>query len=104
MLISTAEGAGQIVSAREDTRFYDDVACLAADFAAHARDVTAFVRVQGGGWSEVRAASFVRLSGSRTAMGSGFQAYSTSEQARAADREGRTLTWDEVVALAGQHK
>ena len=33
MLISTDSGGGEIVSATEDTRFYDDVGCLAADWA-----------------------------------------------------------------------
>src|SRR5690242_10075131 len=33
MLVSTEAGAGEIVSDHDDTRFYDDVGCLAADWA-----------------------------------------------------------------------
>ena len=51
MLISTERGGGEIVSATDDTRFYDDVACLAADWANRSGDVGAYVHV-GGGWSD----------------------------------------------------
>ena len=35
MLISTDKGGGEIVAGNQETRFYDDIACLAADWSAH---------------------------------------------------------------------
>jgi len=101
MLVSSESGAAQIVSGSEDTRFYDDVGCLAADWDRRGADATGFVRLSGGGWSDARAASYARPIDARTAMGSGFVAYPSAEEARAADRDGRALTWDDLVALAG---
>ena len=101
MLISTDSGGGEIVSATEDTRFYDDIGCLAADWAAHHGDARAFVRVAGGRWSDAQAASFAQPADARTAMGSGIVAFAAAADARAADRAGRALTFDEVVQLSG---
>ena len=101
MLISTESGGGEIVSATEDTRFYDDVACLAADWETHHRDTRAFVRIAGGEWSDAKAASFAQPADARTAMGSGVAAFFTAADARAADRTGRALTFDDVVHLPG---
>ena len=97
MLISTADGASEIVSAREDTRFYDDVACLAADWHAHGADATAWVRLGDGSWREARAASYARPAAARTAMGSGLLAFATADAARAADRDGRVRTWNDII-------
>ena len=104
MLISDEAGAAEIVSARDDTRFYDDLGCLAADWQhqvkadpAFGSGATAFVRVSGGGWSDVRSAFFARPDGARTAMGSGLVAYATRDEAQRADRDGRALTWAEVA-------
>jgi hypothetical protein len=101
MLISTEAGAGQIVSGHEDTRFYDDVGCLAADWRAHQQGATAFVRVHGGAWADVGTASFARPPAARTAMGAGLVAYATPAEATAADRQGRALTWADVIEHAG---
>ena len=101
MLISTDTGGGQIVSANEETRFYDDIACLAADWLAHHDQVTAYVRLSDGAWSEAREASYAQPATAHTAMGSGFTAFATIAEARAADRDGRVLSWDEVVKRAG---
>jgi hypothetical protein len=102
MLISTDSGGGQIVSSREETRFYDDIACLAADWASHHdADARAFVRVSSGSWSDAAAASYARPTGGRTAMGSGIAAFAAAADARAADRDGRVLTWDQVIAQTG---
>ena len=98
MLISTETGSGQIVPARGETRFYDDLGCLAADWADHRAQATAFVRT-GQAWSEADAASFAQPPAARTAMDSGFVAFARAEDARAADRAGRALGWDEVVRL-----
>ena len=104
MLISTEAGAGEIVTAHEDTRFYDDVGCLAADWKAHAREATAFVRVESGGWVDARQAWFAHPERARTAMASGLLAYATADAAKQADRGGRALGWDEVVADAGERR
>lgn len=101
MLISTQRGAGQIVSATEDTRFYDDVGCLAADWAARHGEARAFVRLADGTWSEAQAASFAQPADARTSMGSGVVAFALIADARAADRAGRALTFDDIVRLGG---
>ena len=94
MLISTDSGGGQIVSATDDTRFYDDIGCLAADWRV-------FVRIAGGRWSDAMDASFARPAAVATAMGSGIVAFALAAEARAADRDGRALTFDEVVRASG---
>ena len=66
MLISSENGGGQIVSSSEDTRFYDDVACLAADWTAHTADARAFVRISGGGWADALGASYAQPADART--------------------------------------
>jgi hypothetical protein len=103
MLISTDAGAGQIVSVYDDTRFYDDVGCLAADWKAHANTM-AFVRTRTGEWIDAAGAWFARPDGARTAMSSGFVAYATAEDAKQADRDGRALGWHEVVRTMGDRR
>jgi len=99
MLISSDRGGGEIVSATEDTRFYDDVGCLAADWEARNGDARAYVRVAGE-WRDVQAASFAQPADARTAMGSGIVAFAAAGDARAADRTGRALTFDQVTRLS----
>lgn len=99
MLISSESGSGQILSSSEDTRFYDDIGCLAADWTAHRGDARAFVRTSGGGWADAQGASYAQPAGARTAMGSGVAAFATVADASAADRAGRALTFDDVVHL-----
>lgn len=101
MLISSETGGGEVMSSSEDTRFYDDIGCLAADWAARPADARAFVRIAGGKWSDARDASYAQPNQFRTAMGSGVAAFATIAEARAADRAGRALTFDEVVHLGG---
>ena len=101
MLVSSHAGSGQIVFGHDDTRFYDDIGCLASDWNRRADTAAAFVFV-GGDWSDARGASFARPAGARTAMGSGFVAFPTAAAARAADRDGRAFTWDDIVRLAGE--
>jgi hypothetical protein len=101
MLISTESGAGQIVSAMEDTRFYDDLGCLRADWAAHRGEARAFVRIAGGTWRDAHEASFAEPADARTAMGSGIAAFPTAADARAADRAGRALTFDDLIHPTG---
>ena len=102
MLISTETGGGEIVSSSEDTRFYDDVGCLAADWAAHHGDgAEAYVRIGAGRWSKAQAAFYAQPNGIRTAMASGVVAFDTIAGARAADHAGRALSFDDVVKLGG---
>jgi nitrous oxide reductase accessory protein NosL len=101
MLISSDRGGGEIVSSSEDTRFYDDIGCLAADWIIHRKDAHAYVRLGGGLWSDAHAASYAQPNGVETPMGSGFAAFATISEARAADRAGRVLTFDDVVTLTG---
>jgi nitrous oxide reductase accessory protein NosL len=101
MLISSEDGAGEILAPHHDTRFYDDVRCLSAEWAADHESAAAFVHLRDSGWIDARSASYARPLTARTPMGSGLVAFATAEQARAADRSGRTLTWDEVAAQTG---
>ena len=104
MLISSDSGGGEIVSATEATRFYDDIGCLAGDSRARQGSARAFVRVAGGQWTDARAASYAEPADARTAMGSGIAAFATAAAARAADRAGRALTFDEIVRVSGASK
>lgn len=104
MLVSSDAGSGEIVSAREETRFYDDVGCLIADWShragrdpAFASASTPFVRVLGGGWADARRAWFGRPAGARTAMASGLVAFATEADARAADPSGGVRNWSDVL-------
>jgi nitrous oxide reductase accessory protein NosL len=101
MLISTDTGTAEIVSPGEETRFYDDVGCLAAEWPARAGRGRAFVRVASGRWIEAGSAFYAQAESIRTAMASGFGAFATSTDASGADRAGRSLTFDDVVRLTG---
>lgn len=99
MIISSDSDAGQAVSASEDTRFYDDVGCLARDRAAHGSGARLFVHeARGAAWIPVENAWFARSARLRTPMGHGLWAYSTEEAARAAADDGRVLRWTDVVS------
>jgi len=104
MLISSDSGGGEIVSASEDTKFYDDIGCLAADWAAHHDGDHAFVRIAGDRWSEAQAASYAQPDGIQTAMASGVAAFATPAEARVADRAGRALTFDDIIGLTGRRR
>ena len=100
MLISTERGNAQIVSATEETRFYDDIGCLSADWPAHSAGAHAFVRVAGG-WADAGTAAYARPSGARTAMGSGVVAFASAADARAAAGGPDVMTFDNVVQRTG---
>lgn len=104
MLISTDRGAAEIVSTGEETRFYDDIGCLAADWEAHQGNARSFVRVADGRWVDTSDASFAQPAGERTAMGSGVVAFAAAGEARAADRAGRALVFGDVVRMSGTNK
>jgi hypothetical protein len=104
MLISSEAGAGEILSPSDDTRFYDDIGCLAADWDAYRAGARAFVRLSGGRWEDARTASYARPGHAQTAMGSGFVAFETAAAARSADRDGRAMTLDDLVRLNGERR
>ena len=107
MLISSERGSGEVVSADGDARFFDDIACLAADWIAHAaaaRGARAFVRLPGGGWADATDAAYARPASARTAMGSGIAAFASTADAQAADSGGRAMTFDEVVRQSGEKR
>src|SRR5262249_45052479 len=99
MLISVDAGAGEILSSADDTRFYDDVGCLAADWVAHGAGARAFLRLPDGRWQDAQTASYARPPGAHTAMGSGFVAFASQAEAAAADREGHALTFGDLSRL-----
>jgi hypothetical protein len=100
MLISTDRGAAQIVSAVEDTRFYDDVGCMAADWPAHATRARAFVRVENA-WVDAGTAAYTRSNSARTAMGSGVLTFASAADARASGAAEPVMTFDEIVRATG---
>ena len=104
MLVSSDSGAAEIVSSDAETRFYDDVGCLAADWKAHPPDGVAFVHLPSGRWSDAREVWYARPIDAHTAMSSGLVAYATETEARAADREGRALAFTDVVGGGGVRK
>ena len=101
MLISSDRGGGEIVSSSEETRFYDDIGCLAADWTTHGPDARPYVRIDGGRWSDAQLAFYAQPNGIQTAMASGLAAFATAAEARAADRDARALTFDDVVRMRG---
>jgi hypothetical protein len=100
MLISVERGSAQIVASGKDTRFYDDVGCLAADWRAHAPHGQAFVRTAAG-WTPAEAAAFARPADARTPMGSGIVAFASADDARAAGSGASLMTFDQVMQSAG---
>jgi nitrous oxide reductase accessory protein NosL len=101
MLVSSERGAAQIVSAAADTRFYDDVGCLAADWTAHASGGHAFVRAADGAWVDAASAVYAKPAGTRTAMGSGLVAFATAADAQSAAGGAPVMTFDDVVRATG---
>lgn len=96
MMISEISDAAQCVSAREETRFYDDLGCAAADAGRVPITGRFFVRADGGTkWIGADAAFYART-GERTPMAYGYFAYSTEAQAKARDAQGRALRWSAV--------
>lgn len=104
MLISTEAGSGEILSASDETRFYDDIGCMAADWVSQQNGAVAWVQLSSGGWKDAQTAFFAQPASARTPMGWGFVAYAAAADARAADRLGRALTWSELVRAAGERR
>jgi hypothetical protein len=96
MIISDDRNAAEVVSPRDDTRFYDDIGCLARDPAARDADQRLYVRA-GGDWLPVDEAWFARPAGLTTPMGHGIAAYGSEAAAREADRANLSLRWADVL-------
>jgi hypothetical protein len=96
MMISEIADAAEYVSAKEETRFYDDLGCAAEDAGRVPIRGKFFVRSDGGTkWIAAEDAFFAKT-GERTPMGHGFFAFSTAAQAKARDGQGRALRWADV--------
>jgi hypothetical protein len=102
MLISSDRGAAQIVSAVEETRFYDDVGCMAADWPAHSTRARAFVRAANT-WVDAGSASYTRSAAARTAMGSGVLPFASATDARASSAAEPVMRFEEIVRATGAH-
>jgi hypothetical protein len=99
MLISADDTGGQIVSANDEPRFYDDIACLAADAARASEEARAYVRTVSGSWAAAERAGYAHAGKTPTPMGSGIVAFETVDAARASVSVAEAMTWQDVVAL-----
>ena len=99
MLISDLANAGQVLVPGEETRFYDDIGCLAKGPAAAKPGARLFVRLANGtGWGEVDRLWFAITPAVRTPMGYGITAFLTEPEARRADINGSARDWKTIVA------
>jgi hypothetical protein len=96
MIISDDRNAAEVVSPRDDTRFYDDIGCLARDPAARVVEVRVYVRAEGD-WLRAEDAWFARPAGLETPMGHGIAAYRSEATARNADRAQKAARWADVL-------
>jgi copper chaperone NosL len=95
MLVSSERQSAQWVASGEETRFYDDIGCLAADGRARSGRNVRFVHADAG-WLPVERAYFGRPRDVSTPMGYGFLAFPDRRLAESRDSEGRAFTWAEV--------
>jgi hypothetical protein len=96
MMISEIGDAAEYVSGQEETRFYDDLGCAAADAGRVPIRGKFFVRADDGtAWLAAGDAFFART-GARTPMGHGLFAFSTEARAKSRDAGGKALRWADV--------
>jgi hypothetical protein len=95
MLVSSERESAQWVASGEETRFYDDIGCLATDDRARSGRNVRFVHADGD-WLPVERAFFGRPRDGSTPMGYGFFAFPDRRSAESRDRDGRAFTWAEV--------
>lgn len=98
MMISSEPQSAQWVVPGEETRFYDDIGCLAADDRPRAEGGARFVHVDRARWARVETAFYARPADESTPMGYGVVAFSSRADASARDRQGRARTWEELAA------
>jgi copper chaperone NosL len=99
MLVSSEQESAQWVAAGEETRFYDDIGCLATDRSAPSARNARFVHAEGS-WLPAERAFFARPPGVSTPMGYGFVAFADRGRAANRDRQGRALDWAGVESVA----
>jgi hypothetical protein len=99
MLISSEANAAQSREPGQATRFFDDLGCLAADTAERAEGTARYVRLASGGWATTEEAHFAKPDQAKTPMDYGILAFTTTDEARSADREKRARTWPEIITL-----
>lgn len=105
MMISSEPQSAQWVVPGEETRFYDDIGCLAADDRPRAEGGARFVHVDGTRWARAENAFYARPADESTPMGYGVVAFSNRTQAATRDRQGKARTWEELAAeLAAEGK
>lgn len=101
MLVSSEPESAQWVGSGEETRFYDDIGCLATDDWAPSGRNSRFVHA-GGRWLPVDRAYFGRPRDASTPMGYGILAFPDRREAASRDRDRRALTWVELVSELGR--
>jgi hypothetical protein len=97
MVISREAQSAQWVVPGEETRFYDDIGCLATDSWPEATGGARFVHADGG-WAAAETVFYARPPGESTPMGYGVVAFQSREQAAARDPRGTARTWGDLVA------
>ena len=97
MVISREAQSAQWVVPGEETRFYDDIGCLATDSWPQAEGGARYVHADGG-WAAAETVFYARPPGESTPMGYGVVAFQSREQAAARDQRGRVRTWGDLVA------
>jgi copper chaperone NosL len=100
MLVSSDANAAQSRVPGEATRFFDDIGCLAVDTHSRAEGTVRYVRLASGDWRTVETASFAISHFTRTPMDYGIVAFHRQDEAKAADRDGKTRAWRDVVTYA----
>jgi copper chaperone NosL len=96
MVVSREAQSAEWVVPGEETRFYDDIGCLATD-SRQAMGGARFVHADGG-WAAAETVFFARPPGESTPMGYGIVAFQSREQAAARDPRGKARTWKDLVA------
>ena len=98
MLVSSDANGAQSRANGEATRFFDDIGCLAGDTRARAEGTVRYVRLTSGGWASTESAWYAISRSARTPMDHGILAFSSREEARAADRENQARPWSAIVS------
>lgn len=97
MVISREAQSAEWVVPGEETRFYDDIGCLATDSWKEATGGARFVHADGG-WAAAETVFYARPPGESTPMGYGVVAFNSRKQAAARDQRGKGRTWRDLVA------
>jgi hypothetical protein len=101
MLISSDANAAEAIVPGHETRFYDDIGCMAGDRSANQAGARRFVRLASDkGWLEVETAYFA-ASTAVTPMAHGVVAFATETEARAADSSQQARRWLDIVRMTG---